>query len=313
MPFDRLQDGLRNVAIGLLTPFDDEDQSVNHDALATNAGDLYDAGARTFLACANISEYHSLTQDERIAVTETSVDALGDDAVVLAGVGGSTGTGRELIAAYDEIGVDGMMVMPPDHTYKHERGLLTYYRNLADATDTGLVPYVRGFRPSVEFLVGMTEIDGVAGIKYAIEDLPTFREALLRGDDDVVWSEGMAEPFAPAYYFEGAEGFTAGVSNFAPRLGLELYDALEAGEFERARRLRDVALPYQRFRSETGEGNAFGGAISVPAVKKGLELAGFAGFDGGTVRDPIVPLSDADAERAEDYYEEIQRRLDELV
>lgn len=66
---------------------------------------------RTFLAAMKSSEYHSLTQHERVAVVETIVDVLPSEACVLAGVGGATGDARELIQSDnaisdDEAGVD---------------------------------------------------------------------------------------------------------------------------------------------------------------------------------------------------------------
>ena len=311
MAHEDVRDALRGTATGILTPFRD-DGSIDHDALRENVEGLYDRGARTFLATANISEYHSLSQAERIAVAETPLDVLPDDATVLAGVGGSTADAVELIEGYDDAGADAMMVMPPDHTYRHERGLLEYYRKLGDASDAPLVPYVRGFHPSVEFLVDLAGLDCVAGVKYAIEDAAKLDAATDRAGEDVVWSCGLAEPHAPAFWRAGAEGFTSGVSNFVPRLGLALYDALAAGDVERAWRLRDASLPFMDFRSTTGENNALAAANSVPVVKEGLELAGLE-YHGGVVREPIVELSDADRRRVAVLYDELETALDRLL
>ncbi|RQG97085.1 dihydrodipicolinate synthase family protein [Natrarchaeobius chitinivorans] len=306
---EQVQDRLRGVAVGLLTPFD-ADLEIEHEKLEENARALYREGIRTFLAAANISEYHSLSQDERIAVVETSVDALPDDACVLAGVGGSTANARHLVAAYDEVGVDAMMIMPPDHTYLHERGLLAYYRQLEAITDAPLVPYVRGFSPSVEYLAELTRIDGVAGIKYALADPVTLGAGVEAGSDDVVWVDGLAEPYAVSFWAEGVEGFSAGVSNFRPEIGLELFDALESGDWDRARTLRSICLPYQQFRDGSGHDNDIPGAVSVPAVKKGLELAG---LHGGRVRPPLESLAPEDENRAEDLYERLDEEITRLV
>jgi 4-hydroxy-tetrahydrodipicolinate synthase len=300
---------LQGVAAGLLTPFD-PDRQIRHDDLAANAQALYDRGVRTFLATANISEYHSLSRSERTAHAETSVEALPSDACVLAGVGGSTADATELIRSYERVGVDAMMVMPPDHTYVHERGLLDYYRELAAVTDRPLVPYVRGFDPSVDYLGALTRIDGVVGIKYALDDPVKLGDGVAAGSDDVVWVDGLAEPYAVSFWAEGVEGFSAGVSNFRPEIGLALFDALSAGEWERARELRNACLPYQRLRSEAGTDNRIPGAVSVPAVKKGLELAGLSG---GTVREPLRPLSDEESRRAEQLYETLDRDIERLV
>ncbi|GGL39047.1 dihydrodipicolinate synthase family protein [Halarchaeum grantii] len=300
---------LRGVATGLLTPFD-EDREIVHWKIEENAKSLYDSGIRTFLAAANISEYHSLSQSERIAVTKTSVDALPSDACVLAGVGGSTDDAIELIDAYDQIGVDAMMIMPPDHTYLHEQGLLNYYRDLGETSEAPLVPYVRGFDPSVDYLAELTRLESVVGIKYALEDPVKLGAGVAAGTDDVVWVDGLAEPYAVSFWAEGVEGFSAGVSNFRPEVGLELYDALVAEDWDRARKLRDACLPYQQFREQTGQNNTIAGAVSVPAVKKGLELAG---LHGGAVRDPIRPLDDEKEQRAEELYRQLDDDISRLV
>lgn len=306
---EQTQDHLRGVAVGLLTPFD-ENLEIEHEKIESNADQLYDEGIRTFLAVANISEYHSLSQGERINVAETAVEALPADACVLAGVGGSTATARGLIQAYEDLGVDAMMIMPPDHTYLHEQGLLNYYRELASVTERPLVPYVRGFEPSVEYLSELTRIEGVVGIKYAIEDSVKLGAAVAAGDDDVVWVDGLAEPFAVTFWAEGAEGFSAGVSNFRPEIGLELFDALSNGDWKRARTLRNACLPYQNFREECGLNNDIPGAVSVPAVKKGLELAG---LHSGAVREPIRPLTEADEQRAEELYAKLDDDIERLI
>lgn len=306
---ERIRDRLRGVAVGLLTPFDD-DGAIDHANLRANAAALAERGPRTFLATANISEYHSLTQTERVAAAETAVDALPEDACVLAGVGGSTGDARELVEAYDALGADAMMVMPPDHTYVHERGLLDYYRELAAATDRPLVPYVRGFDPSVDYLVDLADLESVVGVKYALPDTVKLGAATEASADDVVWVHGLAEPFAVAAWAEGAEGFTAGVSNFRPEVGLALYDALADGDWGRARRLRNACLPFQRFREETGADNEIPGAVSVPVVKKGLDLAG---LHGGAVREPIRGLGPDQERRAEELYDRLDADIERLV
>jgi 4-hydroxy-tetrahydrodipicolinate synthase len=306
---DTVRERLRGVAVGLLTPFD-EGLEVDHAKMEENARTIYGDGIRTFLSTANISEYHSLTHEERVKIAETNADTLPSDACILAGVGGNTINARRLIREYDDVGVDAMMIMPPDHTYIHEQGLLRYYRKLTSVTETPLVPYVRGFDPSVAFLSDMSRIDGVVGIKYALEDPVKLGASVAAGDDKTVWVDGLAEPFSVSYWNEGIEGFSAGVSNFRPEVGLELFDALSAGDWEYARQLRNICLPYQNFRGETGRNNSLPGAISVPAVKKGLDLAG---LNGGQVREPIVPLSTAEERRAEDLYRQLDDDIKRLI
>ena len=303
-----LQRDLRSVAVGLLTPFDSNDiDAIRHDRLAANARWLSEEGMDLFLACANIAEYHSLSHDERVAVAETAVNVLDDEDCVIAGVGGATKTALNLIKRHETNGVDGIMVMPPDHTFKHERGLVNYYHRLANATETGLLPYIRGFDASPDLITRIADHESVVGVKYAIPDVTLFRESIRALDRDIIWMNGMAEPLAPALWNEGAEAFSAGITNFAPQVGQALFDALQNEEFERARTIRDVTLPYMSLRDEQGEENIYPSANSVPAVKLGLDLAG---QHGGPVRDPLVELTDEDRERGREYYDEIQAAIE---
>lgn len=302
-----VRSGLRDVAPGIPTPFDG-DLEVDYEALTENARVIYDRGIRTFLACGNISEYHSLSHDERIAVTEASVEALPSDTTILAGAGGSTKTTTDLATTFEDIGVDAIMVMPPDHTFKHESGLLGYYRKVGDAVDTPLVPYIRGFEPSVDFMGHLTHLDSVVGIKWALENIQKFTESRKTGPDDVVWINGLGEPHAPAFYVEGAEGMAAAVGNFEPAISLALLEALEEDQMDRARAIRDVTIPYMNFRYEKGESNTFPAANSVPAVKAGLD---FSGLTGGLVREPLVNLSEKDYERAREYYDTLVTFMEE--
>jgi len=100
------------------------------------------------------------------------------------------------------------------------------------------------------------------------------------------------------------------VSNFRPEVGLALFDALQDENWERARKLRNICLPLQNMRDSTGQNNTIPGAISVPVVKKGLDLAG---LEGGTVREPIRPLGDEEAQRAEELYQQLDDDIDRLI
>lgn len=299
---------LRNVATGLVTPFDD-DLAIDHHALGANAQALYDGGIRLFFACGNISEYHSLTHAERKRITETSVDALPADATVLAGIGGSIESAVDLAEAATAAGVDGLMVMPPDHTFKHEEGLLTYYRRIGAETTRPLVPYLRRFNPSASFVAALSRLEAVAGIKWAIEDIPKFGAARAAGSDDIVWLNGLGERHAIPLYAEGARGMASGIGNFEPAVGTELFAALEADDFDRARRILDVARPYMAFRERPGENNTLAGGLSVPGVKAGLD---FAGLTGGRVRPPLVELQDSERTTARELYDDLAAVIDDL-
>lgn len=303
MEHSQLRDDLGDVAFTTPTPFSEDGSEVRHDEVRRTVEHLTDAGARLLIPCGNTGEYYSLTNEERAAVVRSTVEAADGDATVVGGVGGSTKTATRLLAEYEDAGADGAMVMYPVHTYMHHAGISEYYRRLIEATDLGIVLYKRGPELTREHLAELAELDNVVGVKYAVDDIGAFSKAVASIDADVVWSNGIAERFAPTFALEGAEGFTTGIGNFLPEEARSLMEAIRSEQWDRARAIRDVLRPYEDLREECGEGSTIAAANNVPAVKYGMELAGLYG---GPVREPLVELSDADKRRAEVYYERIK-------
>lgn len=310
MSYKQLTDSLRGVGFTIPTPFKERADEVDHDALRENVRDLTSFGANLIIPCGNTGEYHSLSHRERVDIVETTVDAVGDDGLVVAGAGGSTKTVSDLVNEYERSGVDGVMVMHPSHTYAHQDGLRQYYRSIADGTELGVVLYKRSHDVSDDVLLDVAELDNVVAVKYAVNDISAFSAAVEQSTDDIVWSNGIAERFAPSYALEGAEGFTTGIGSFAPKPVLELMEAIRRGDWKRAREIRELLRPYEELRDGTGDNNDLAAANNVPAVKYGMELSG---RHGGPVREPIVSLGEAEMERARQYYDSIHQFEPELA
>jgi len=298
-----LRERFEDVAFTTAVPFSEDAETVRHDALAENLEAMYDAGARLFVPCGNTGEYYSLTDEERISVVETHVDALPEDATIVAGAGGSVGEVRALADAYESAGADALMVMHPNHTYINQSELPNYYHAICDATDLGVVIYKRGPEITRETLVELAEREDVVAVKFAVDDVREFSQTVEDGPENVTWVNGIAERYALPFALEGATGFTTGIGNFVPEAVRSLFDALEEDDWERARELRSLLRPLEDLRAEPGPGNDLSAGNNVPVIKHGLELAG---LHGGPVRTPIRSLSDADEHRVEVEYQRIR-------
>lgn len=302
MSYSEAKEGLRTVAFTVATPFTDDCEAVDHDGLAENLSYLEDAGAQLYIPCGNTGEYYALSDDERVAVTETTVEAVGEGSVVFSGAGGSVKRVSSLIEQYEAVGVDGAMVMHPDHTHMHRRGLVEYYREIADGTDLPLIVYKRGAELDRDVLGEITQLENVVAIKYADADIAEFAASVNDTDADVVWINGLAERYAPAFALEWADGFTTGIGNFLPELTLSLWEAIRAEEWDRVHSIRERIRPLEDIRDETGADNDIDSANNVPVVKHGMDIVGLSG---GPVRAPLVDLSDRDAKRVSDHCERL--------
>jgi 4-hydroxy-tetrahydrodipicolinate synthase len=291
---------LRDVAFTTPVPFTEDGEEVLYDEVTRTASFILDAGGTTFIPCGNTGEYHSLTDDERIGVVKRTVDTVGNDSAVIGGVGGSTKHAIELVRQYEDIGADGVMIHAPDHTYIHKKGIVNYFKQIAESTDLGVVLYKRSPNVSLSIISELLSIDNVIGLKFAMNDIELFSKTVRTVPDDFVVTNGIAERFAPSYALEGAEGFTTGIGSFVPELCLALQDAIEAEDWTRALEIRDLVRPYEEIRDEAGPDNNFESVYNVPAVKYGLELAGQYG---GPVREPLVELPEDVKARARECYE----------
>lgn len=298
-----LSERFRDVAFTTAVPFSEDTTDIRYEALAENVSQVYDAGAQLFIPCGNTGEYYSLTDEERIAVVETHVEATGDEATVAAGAAGNVAEITELTTAYEDAGADAIVVMHPNYTYMHESGLADYYHRICDATDLGVVIYKRGPEITRDVLVELIEREEVVAVKYADDDIREFSHTVEDADGDVTWLNGIAERYALSFAIEGAEGYTTGIGNFVPEATLSLFDAIHAEEWERARRLQRMLRPLEDIREKSGDGNEIAAANNVPVVKYGMDLAG---YEGGPVREPLVELTDGDAARVEKHYTEIK-------
>jgi len=303
MSHQSLRSALEGVAFTVPTPFTSDGSAVVHEHLASNLVALENEGGSIFVPCGNTGEYYSLSHEERVAVVETTVKTTSENSIIVAGAGGSTKTVLRLIEEYERLGVDAVMVMNPNHVYIDEGGLIDYYERIANSTDLGVVVYKRGERITETVLEAVTAIENVVAVKYAVNDVDGFSQAVHASHEDVTWLTGIAERFAPSYAMEGADGFTTGIGNVVPEQVLALQEALEARNWKEAKRLRDVLRSYENIREEPTDHPPFSSAKNVPAVKHGLDVRG---WHGGPVREPLRPLSSGDRKRVERMYERIR-------
>lgn len=308
MSYEPLKRAFADVNVVVTTPFTGDGEAVAVDRLRENVRRLRDAGVELFIPCGGASEYYSLTDAEREAAVEATVDAVDGDGHVVAGVGGSAKEVGALLDRYEAVGADGAMLMFPDFPAVHAAGLRRYYRSILDGTDLGVMLYRSTPRLPTDVVVDLAEVENVVAVKYAVDDLAGFAAATESVPDDALtWVTGLAELYATGFAAVGAEGFTSGVANFVPSFSLSLQSALEDEAWERARRLESLVRPYQDLRAEAGHDNEVRGANGVAALKYGQELAGMYG---GPVRPPSMDLGEEDRARARRYYERIRSGVD---
>ena len=280
---------LAGVGVTPVTPFRADLSRPDLEALKKNLTFLVDQGARLLYVAGNTGEVASLSPDEWTSVVETAVAAVGDRAIVAAGIGHEYPVALELAQRAAALGVQGILAMPRQQPYVVSAGLVDYWRAIIDRAGLPAVVYSRGL-PDPADLARLLDHELVVGCKYSGRDISSFASTVANDMSGVAWTCGIAERYAPFFHLAGAVGFTSGLANFAPRAALGLHAALTDGDWKRALEIRMACAPIEEIRARHDD------AYNVGAVKAAMDAVGLAG---GKVRPPLVQLdSEAAAETA---------------
>lgn len=240
----------RGVVPAITTPFA-ADGSVDHAFLARHANQLIDAGCTGIVPLGSLGEGATLSFDEKLAIIETLVAALGDRAPVIPGIAAlSTAEAVRLARAAKEAGAGGMMVLPVyvytsdwHEASAHARAVLEavdlpaiIYNNpiayRTDITPSQIAELARDY-PHVH---AVKESSGDVRRFAAIKELTGDKLVLLVGMDDAI-VEGLSM---------GAEGWIAGLVNAYPRESVRLFELARDGGYTAARELYEWFLPLLR-------------------------------------------------------------------
>jgi len=258
---------LRTVHLVPLTAFDATGQ-IDWDVQSEHITRMYAAGMRLFLPGAGTGEFHNLSADEIVELVRITRDAAGDDAVIFAPVGYQIGHAIDVGLRSVEAGANGILFMPLGHPHLSDQGACAYYRDVLDIVQMPALIYKKGPIPSDALLLELAEEPLVAGVKFAVNDMHSFRKIVLADEGEIEWLCGSAERFAPFFMLAGATGFTTGAGNLCPQLSLAMHAAFAAGEYQEGLRLQQIILPIEEFRARDGE------SYGISMLKYAMTLLG---------------------------------------
>lgn len=271
------------VLTAMVTPFR-QDGSLDLDGAAALATHLVDLGNDGLVVNGTTGESPTTTDDEKDRLVRAVVEAVGDRAKVVAGVGtNDTAHTCELARQAEKAGAHALLVVTPYYSKPPQAGLLEHFRTVADAT--GLpnvlydIPGRTGVPIATETLLRLAEHDRIAAVKDAKGDLGAASQVLR--ETDLVWYSGDDMLNLPLLSI-GASGFVSVVGHvFADRLRA-LAEAFFAGEVAGATRIHQELVPaYVGFFRTQG----------VITTKAALRLLG---LPGGPARPPLVDATDTE-------------------
>ena len=266
------------VLTAMVTPFA-EDGSIDLAGAQELAAHLVDRQSHDGLVVLGTTgEAPTLSDGEQHAVLEAVLDAVGDRATVVAGVGtNDTAHTIDNARRAERLGAHGLLVVTPYYNKPPQAGLLRHFTAVADATDLPVMLYdipPRSVVPiEVDTLARLAEHPRIVAVKDAKGDLGAVMQTLARTDLAYYSGEDMLNLPLLAV---GAVGVVSVVGHLVgPRLA-ELITAVESGDLVKARAVNESLLPVYTgvFRTQ--------GVILTKAALHEL------GLPAGPVRPPLV-------------------------
>jgi 4-hydroxy-tetrahydrodipicolinate synthase len=277
---------LGEVLTAVVTPFD-ADGGIDLAAFRRLCRHLVENGSDGLVVTGTTGEAPTLTDDERFALWEAAVEAVGDRATVVAGTGTyDTRHSVHLTERAHALGVDGFLVVTPYYNKPPPRGIVAHVNAIAAVTDKPIIYYNIPARVvnlvSVETLAELAEIPNVTAVKQAWDDLDDARRivqevglALYAGDDNLV---------LPFLQVGGTGGVCVHTHVAGPQVA-EQVAAFRRGDIGRAREIdRDLQPVYEILRVTVGP----------IGIKAALNLLG---HDVGGLRLPLVEATEEETAR----------------
>lgn len=283
-------DRVRGVIVASLTPFR-EDGAVDHDALNSHVDFMIEGGVHGFFCAGTYGEGPMLSLEDYGEVSEAFVEATAGRVPVIFQVSATT-TRRAVEQAriVTEAGVDVIAAVPA-YYYKHdEDSLAAYFESLCEATDKPVFIYDNPGRTGNPVTPALFERliqnDRIVGMKDSSDSIVHFQKCAMVAPSDFRMIIG-SDDLLVAGFAAGAQGAVVVLGNVFPRLTVDLWDAFNAGDMEKANELQFKVL---RVRDVLKKG---------PYVSTYKEAVRLVGGDAGYARRPLRLLTEKEKTEVE--------------
>ena len=261
-----------------------EDGTVDLEGTAAIATHLVDHGSEGVVVSGTTGESPTTSVPEDGDILRAVQDAVGDRAMVLAGVGtNATAHSVELARQAEKIGVDAVLLVTPYYNKPGQVGVRHHFTSVVEATDLPVMLYDVPGRTAtlieLETYEAMRAYDHVVAVKEATGLIP--RTAQLVDMGYAVYSGDDVATLG--YLAYGGVGLVSVVAHAAGDQLAAMIAAWVRGDQAEALRIHTSLVP------------AFDAVMGVPnygatTAKAALELLGV--LDNRRVRGPLVALDD---------------------
>ena len=272
------------MATALVTPMT-ATGAVDYEAFGRFIEFQIENGINALIVMGTTGENATIEFDEQKEIIRFAVEKVAGRVPVIAGTG--TNNTEHVLAntkAACEVGADAVLVVTPYYNKATQKGLITHFTAVADASTVPVILYNVPGRTGCNLLpktaAVLSEHPNIVAIKEATGNMAQMVELqALCGDKLDIYSgeDALTVPMMAM----GAKGTISVLSNVVPAQSVAMTDACKAGDFETAARWQCRLLPLI---------NALFSEVNpIPAKAAAAAM----GFGADFLRLPLTPMEDA--------------------
>lgn len=227
-----------------------EDDSINFETTQQMLDKLINEGVHGIIVNGTVGENCSLRANEKRDVMKAALEVVNGRVPVLSGVAETTTRfAVEYAKDAEEIGIDGLMLLPGMVYRSTEREAIYHYQQVARNCQLPIMvynnPITYGVDVSIEGMKVLAEEETIVAVKEATEDTRRISELISAfGDRFTVF--GGVDDIALESLMLGATGWISGLTNVFPRESVAIFELAQQGRYQEALEIWRWFLPLLR-------------------------------------------------------------------
>ncbi len=276
------------VLTAMVTPFND-DFSVNYKAAAELAQYLVAHGNDGLVVAGSTGESATLSNEEKLKLFSTVLDAVGDKAAVIAGTGSNdTLASIKMTQETEKLGVHGAMLVGPYYNKPTQEGFIRHFSMIAEKTGLPIILYnVPGrtasniLPPAIAQLSKLPNIVAVKEASGSLEQVSEIVRTAVPGFQVYSGDDSLTLPILSV----GGCGIISVAGHVVAEKMQAMIAAYFAGDVKKAREIHIELTPFFKV--------IFVTTNPIP-IKTAVTLMG---LNGGVLRPPMVPSTASETEQ----------------
>jgi 4-hydroxy-tetrahydrodipicolinate synthase len=223
------------------------DQSLDLETTLRHIEALIQSGVQGLIMLGSLGENVALDPQEKRAIMDTTIRAARKRVPVLSGVAeSSTAAAVRYVREMEQLGADGVMVLPAMVYKSDPRETMTHFRTVAKSTSLPIIVYNNpvsyGVDITPKMFAELADEKNLVAIKESSADVRRITDLINEVGDRYTLFTGV-DDLALESIMLGAKGWIAGLVNAFPAENQYLYDLAVAGKWEEAKAIYRWYMP----------------------------------------------------------------------